>query len=115
MDTCQKGLHRYSDGLARKQFRRCLYSHKSNSNSEGCGQTGGALLVPGCGRIIASEYWGLLYGMVDKMRSGRTDAALVRIISPAKSLEPSAERAAERCAVDFARLIIPLLGRYIPN
>jgi EpsI family protein len=69
----------------------------------------------GCGRVIASEYWGLLYGMVDKMRSGRTDAALVRIISPAESLEPAAEDAAEKCAADFAMLIFPLLSRYIPN
>ncbi len=69
----------------------------------------------GCGRVIASEYWGLLYGMVDKMRRGRTDAALVRIVSPAVSLEPAAEKAAEKSAVDFAMMIYPLLGRYIPN
>ena len=69
----------------------------------------------GCGRVIANEYWGLLYGMVDKMRTGRTDAALVRIVSPAESLEPAAEEAAEKCAADFAMLIFPLLSRYIPN
>ena len=69
----------------------------------------------GCGRVIASEYWGLFYGMLDKMRIGRTDAALVRILCPADSLEPSAEVAAEKNAADFAGRIYPLLSRYIPN
>jgi EpsI family protein len=69
----------------------------------------------GCGRIIASEYAGLLYGMVDKMRRGRTDAALVRIISPVESLEPEAKKAAEKRAAEFAELIFPWLSRYIPN
>lgn len=69
----------------------------------------------GCGRVVASEYLGLIYGMIDKMRLGRTDAALVRIISPAESLTPEAEAAAERNAVDFAGLVYPLLGRYIPE
>jgi len=69
----------------------------------------------GCGRIIASEYAGLIYGMVDKMRRGRTDAALVRIISPVESLEPEAEKNAEKRAVEFAKLVFPLLSRYIPN
>jgi EpsI family protein len=69
----------------------------------------------GCGRVIASEYWGLIYGMIDKMRLGRTDAALVRIIAPAESLDPAAEQAAARDAADFARAIYPLLSRYIPN
>jgi len=69
----------------------------------------------GCGRVIASEYWGLIYGMIDKMRLGRTDGALVRIISPAESLEPEAETEAGNNAVDFARSIFPLLNRYIPN
>jgi EpsI family protein len=69
----------------------------------------------GCGRVIASEYSGLIYGMVDKMRRGRMDAALVRIISSVESLEPAAEKAAEQRAVEFAQSIFPLLGRYIPN
>ncbi len=69
----------------------------------------------GCGRVIASEYWGLIYGMIDKVRLGRTDAALVRIISPAASLEPAAEEAASKNAVDFAQQVFPLLSRYIPD
>jgi EpsI family protein len=69
----------------------------------------------GCGRVIASEYWGLIYGMIDKMRLGRTDAGLVRIISPAESLEPAAEEAAGKNASDFAGVLFPMLSRYIPN
>ena len=69
----------------------------------------------GCGRVIASEYWGLIYGMVDQMRLGRTDAALVRIMCPAESLEAAAEEKAERLAVDFAKRIYPILYRYIPD
>jgi len=69
----------------------------------------------GCGRVIASEYWGLLYGMLDKLRFGRTDAALVRIISPAATLEPAAEEQASRQGIDFAGHVFPLLSRYIPN
>ena len=69
----------------------------------------------GCGRVIASDYWGLVYGIVDKMRLGRTDAALVRVICPVESLEPAAEEAAGKNAAEFAGLIYPLLSRYIPN
>jgi hypothetical protein len=65
--------------------------------------------------VIASEYWELMYGMIDKMRLGRTDAALVRIASPAASLEPEAEAAAEKNVVDFTRQLFPRLSRYIPN
>jgi EpsI family protein len=69
----------------------------------------------GCGRIIASEYWGLIYGMVDKMRLGRTDAALVRIMAPAQSLDAAAEETAAKSAVDFAKMVYPVLNRYIPD
>jgi len=69
----------------------------------------------GCGRVVASEYWGLLYGMWDKMKSGRTDAALVRIVSPARSLEPEAEEEAGRLAERFAELLYPMLRRFIPE
>lgn len=69
----------------------------------------------GCGRVTASEYWGLIYGMIDKARRGRTDAALIRIVSPAESLEPSAEDAASRNAVEFAGLLYPMLSRFIPD
>jgi EpsI family protein len=68
-----------------------------------------------CGRIVASEYWSLIYGIYDKMRLRRTDAALIRVMSPAESLEASAEEEAGRRAVEFARLVLPLLSRYVPE
>jgi len=69
----------------------------------------------GCGRVTASEYWNLIYSMMDKVRRGRTDGALVRIITPAASLEPEAEEAAVKVATDFAKDVFPLLRRYIPE
>jgi EpsI family protein len=69
----------------------------------------------GCGRVVASEYWGLLYGMIDKMSLGRTDAALVRVIVPAASLDDQAEARAESAAVEFVQSFFPLLERYIPD
>jgi EpsI family protein len=69
----------------------------------------------GCGRVIASEYMGLIYGMVDKIRLGRTDTALVRVVSPAASLNPADEEIAGERAANFARQIFPLLNRYIPD
>ncbi len=67
------------------------------------------------GRVVASEYRAKFYTILDAMRTGRTDAALVRIVSQAQSLEPAAEDEACRHATDFARLIYPLLSRYIPD
>jgi len=69
----------------------------------------------GCGRVVASEYWGLLYGMIDKMRLGRTDAALVRVIVPAVSLDEDGEIRAEHTAIEFTQSFFPLLERYVPN
>ena len=44
---------------------------------------------------------------------GRTDAALVRIITP---IDPNEDRLqAHNRAVDFAEQIIPLLPAYVPN
>jgi EpsI family protein len=67
------------------------------------------------GRVMASEYQAKFYTILDAMRTGRTDAALVRIVSEARSLEPAAEDEACRHAIDFARTIYPLLNRYIPE
>ncbi len=67
------------------------------------------------GRTVASEYSAKAYAVLDAMRTGRTDGALVRIISPAESLEPAAEEVASRYAVNFAQALYPLLSRYIPD
>ena len=67
------------------------------------------------GRVVASEYSAKLYAVLDAIRTGRTDAALVRIVCPVASLEPAAEEAAGRRAAEFAQLLFPMLSRYIPD
>lgn len=65
------------------------------------------------GRSIASDYAAKLQTITDSIKYGRTDAALVRIIT---AVDPSEgrEQARDR-AVQFARQIVPLLPAYVPN
>lgn len=63
-------------------------------------------------RIVASEYWGKLYTILDAIRYNRTDAALVRIVAPIAAVGQEAD--SERAAIDFARTILPILGWYLP-
>jgi EpsI family protein len=65
------------------------------------------------GRSIANDYKAKLYTMADSIRYGRTDAALVRIITPVNSDE--GRQAAHDRAVHFAEQITPLLPAYVPN
>lgn len=67
------------------------------------------------GRVIASEYASKIYMVWDAIRTSRTDAALLRVITPLVSREPSAEVSAEERAVSFVRTIFPLLGEYLPS
>jgi len=65
------------------------------------------------GRVIAGDYAAKLYTVADSIRYGRTDAALVRIITP---VEPGEDRLESRArAVSFAEQIAPLLPAYVPN
>jgi len=65
------------------------------------------------GRVIAGDYAAKLYTLADSIRYGRTDEALVRIITP---VEPGEERLqARNRAVAFAEQIEPLLPAYVPN
>jgi len=65
-------------------------------------------------RVIASEYWSKAYMVLDAIRLNRTDAALVRVVSPVIGTGDAAEQAAEGQAADFVRAMFPLLGRYLP-
>lgn len=67
------------------------------------------------GRVVASEYWGKIYTVIDAMRTNRTDAALVRIIAPVVGSEKNAENASLQESVDFLKLLFPLLSQYLPN
>jgi EpsI family protein len=70
------------------------------------------------GRVIASEYMGKIYTVLDALKTNRTDAALVRIICPIPDNAPSradAEIEAEREAVEFTQALFPLLADYLPE
>src|ERR1051326_5961469 len=54
------------------------------------------------GRVIASEYWGKIYMVLDAIHLNRTDSALVRVTTP---LFPDAPHAEQRL-VAFAKQVI---------
>src|SRR5207249_284073 len=62
------------------------------------------------GRVLASEYWGKFYMVLDAMRLNRTDGALVRVTSPVSSSETTAQHA----AITFVQRLFPLLSHYLP-
>jgi EpsI family protein len=63
------------------------------------------------GRAVASEYAAKVYLVLDSLRWGRSDAALVRIVTPIGRDDARAERS----AVDFVRALHPVLGGYLPG
>jgi len=67
------------------------------------------------GRVVASEYWGKIFTVVDAIRMNRTDAAMVRIICPVAGGDPAGEGRAQQAAVAFTQAVFPLLGRYLPD
>jgi EpsI family protein len=65
------------------------------------------------GRSIANDYAAKIYTVTDSIKYGRTDAALIRIIT---SVEPDEDREqARNRAIEFAKQIAPLLPAYVPN
>ena len=66
------------------------------------------------GRVVASEYWGKFYTVVDAIRHGRTDAALVRVLVPIGGTDPTAEARAARVGKGFVQSIFPMLERHLP-
>jgi EpsI family protein len=67
------------------------------------------------GRVVPNEYVGKFYLVYDAIRLNRTDAALVRVVSPIANASPDAEAAANDQAVDFVVSIFPVLARYLPS
>ena len=65
------------------------------------------------GRSIASDYAAKFHMLVDAIRLGRTDAALVRVITPIQVQED--EQQAHARLVGCAKLVTPLLPAYVPN
>ncbi len=67
------------------------------------------------GRVIANEYRSKLFMIYDAVRLNRTDAALVRVITPQGGADSGAEARAGDRAVEFVRAMFPLLDRYLPS
>jgi EpsI family protein len=67
------------------------------------------------GRVVASEYWGKIYTVLDAVKTNRTDAALVRVICPVAGTEAASEAFAERQAIEFVKSLFPLLERFLPS
>ncbi len=65
----------------------------------------------GRGRVVASEYRAKFWMVRDAIARGRTDGALVRVIT---SVEDG-EEAAGRLAASFTRAMYPLLNDFIPE
>ena len=65
------------------------------------------------GRVVASEYWGKIYTVVDAIRMNRTDAALVRVVCPVSSGDAAGVEQAEQAATSFVRAVFPLLGQHL--
>jgi EpsI family protein len=66
------------------------------------------------GRVVASEYWGKIYTVLDAVRTNRTDAALIRIVCPVAGSDSDTEAAVEQRAVEFVKALFPLLERFLP-
>ncbi len=65
-------------------------------------------------RVVASEYRSKIYMVLDALRTNRTDAALVRVITPVAD-EPAGDAAAEARAVEFVKGMVPVLHDYLPS
>jgi EpsI family protein len=65
------------------------------------------------GRSVANEYMAKIYIVADAMRLNRTDAALVRVITPISSSEDI--EAARKRAETFTGQLVPLLPRFVPD
>jgi EpsI family protein len=67
------------------------------------------------GRVVANEYWGRIYTVLDAMRMNRTDGAMVRVVSSITGPGAQAEAVSEKEAIHFVQSIFPLLSRYLPE
>jgi EpsI family protein len=67
------------------------------------------------GRVIASEYTSKIFMVLDAMRTARTDAALVRVLTPFGDRDANGESAAERRAITFIQAMFPRLTQYLPS
>ncbi len=65
----------------------------------------------GRGRMVASEYWGKIYTVIDSVRLRRSDGAMVRVMVPAGNSET---RALEE-ATELAANVAAVLPEFVPD
>ena len=66
-------------------------------------------------RVIASEYWGKFYLVADAIRLGRSDTAIVRVVTAMADGTAASEAKAEQHAVEFVQELFPALTQYVPS
>jgi EpsI family protein len=66
------------------------------------------------GRVIASEYWSKAYLIYDAVRLNRSDAAMVRVITPIVASH-GGEQAATQRGIEFVQNLFPQLTRFFPS
>ena len=67
------------------------------------------------GRVVASEYWGKTYLVLDALRMNRTDGAMVRVIASVGDSVSEGRPKASELARKFAETLFPMLGKYLPT
>jgi EpsI family protein len=67
------------------------------------------------GRVIASEYWGKTFLVLDALRMNRTDGSMIRVITSVGDNVREGRARASAVAREFAETIFPLLGTYLPS
>lgn len=64
-------------------------------------------------RVVASEYWGKIYLVLEALRTGRRDGGMVRFVVP---IRKGSDGGAElKTGLEMARSTVPLLPDYFPN
>jgi hypothetical protein len=63
--------------------------------------------------VVASEYWGKVYTVLDALRYNRTDAALVRVTVPIGT-DDDARRRAVAAGHEFVQALFPRLSIHLP-
>jgi EpsI family protein len=67
------------------------------------------------GRAIPSDYMSKMYLVLDSIRLSRTDAALIRVVTPINESGQAPDAVAEQTATDVVKAMFPLLEGYLPS
>jgi len=65
-------------------------------------------------RVVASEYAAKVHTVLDAIRYHRSDAAIVRVVTPMTGASSGAELEAERTASAFVQDLFPVLPGFLP-